>query len=68
MAEADKREQAVEALAKILHAELEHLDPTEDPRWEDLTEHQKEIYRCSVWRLVRERDLFSIAGEPSQIP
>jgi hypothetical protein len=64
MVEENKREQAVEALAKILHAELEHLDPTEDPKWEDLTEHQKDIYRCCVWRLVRERKLIGIATEP----
>ncbi len=33
-----------EALAEYLQFTLERYDPTEDPEWAMLTEHQKEIY------------------------
>jgi hypothetical protein len=37
-----------ERLARLLHAKMEHLDPTGKPVWEGLTEREREFYRCCV--------------------
>lgn len=48
----DESESAFIALAKGLHAEMERLDPTEDPNWEALTPSRKEFYfSCIDWLL-----------------
>ena len=54
-------EEALELLARRLHWKMEHLDPTEDADWEELTDHQKNFYRASVRALLCDRHLLLIA-------
>ena len=54
-------EDPVERLARVLHAKMEHLDPTDDPDWESLTEQQREFYRLCIEALLRRRDLLDAA-------
>jgi hypothetical protein len=46
---------AIEHLAKRLHWKMEHLDPTEDPDWDLLTERQRDFYRLCIKSLLAER-------------
>jgi hypothetical protein len=45
----------LDVLAKRLHAEMENLDPTEDGKWEHLSEREKEFYRLTVSGLFEDR-------------
>jgi hypothetical protein len=47
----------VEELAKHLHWALEKYDPTDDPTWDQLDDHQREIYRATVKSLLCRRGL-----------
>jgi hypothetical protein len=51
----------IEELAEYLHFSLEKYDPTDDPVWEELTEHQKEIYRTTVRAMLSQRVLIEAA-------
>ena len=51
----------IEGLAMVLHAKMEHLDPTEDPDWRMLTERQRDFYRICIESLLGERDLLQRA-------
>lgn len=47
------REGPIEALARELHWKMEHLDPSDNPGWDELTDHDKNFYRCCVeWLLM----------------
>jgi hypothetical protein len=39
------REKAVWELAERLHRKMQHLDPTDDDNWTELTDRQREFYR-----------------------
>lgn len=45
-------ERAIEELAEALHAKMERLDPTLDPDWSEMTDHQREFYRLCVIDLL----------------
>jgi hypothetical protein len=53
--------QAIEELARVLHSKMEHLDPTDDPSWPDLTDHKKEFYRSCVEEVLLHERLIRIA-------
>jgi hypothetical protein len=38
-----KRGEALEILARCMYEELEHLDPTDDRRWEELDERERDL-------------------------
>jgi hypothetical protein len=42
----------LERLSKELHRKLEHLDPTDDPEWEQLEDHDREFYRQCIKTLI----------------
>jgi hypothetical protein len=39
---------SVDRLAEVLHAKMEHLDPTDGPSWVCMSEHDREFYRACV--------------------
>ena len=43
---------AKEFLASELFWKMERLDPSENPDWEELTDHQKNLYRLCVEHLL----------------
>jgi hypothetical protein len=51
----------IEGLAKHLHWALEKYDPTDDPTWDCLDEHQREIYRATVRSFLCRRGLLLAA-------
>ena len=53
----ETEEQAIESLSQRLHFLLERYDPTCDPEWHGLTDHQKEIYRATVRGLLADPSL-----------
>ena len=53
--------EAVETLAKRLHFKAEHLDPSEDPEWDEMTEHQRDFWRFLVEDMLKWRDLIEQA-------
>jgi hypothetical protein len=55
--EVDTRPSPPERLAKELFLILEHFDATDEPEWEQLSEHQKDIYRATIDVLLSRRDL-----------
>jgi len=54
------REEAIELLARRLHWKMEHLELTDDPDREALTERQREFYRVCVSAIFQERCLARI--------
>ena len=57
------REGAIGELAKVLHWKMEHLDPTEKPDWENLTDREREFYRLCVQAIFNEGDLCRLAAK-----
>ena len=55
------RDEAIIELAKTLHWKSEHLDPTEDPEWDDMTDRQREFWRLCVRALLDEERLLRVA-------
>jgi hypothetical protein len=51
----------IEELAKHLHWTLERYDPTSDPTWDCLNDHQREIYRATIRSLLCRRGLLEAA-------
>lgn len=51
----EARKAAIETLAQRLHFKSEHFDPSGEPPWEELSEHQKEFWRLCVSSLLEER-------------
>lgn len=39
---------SLDEMAKMLHAKMEHLDPTDRPEWDGLTDHERDFYRICV--------------------
>lgn len=56
------REAAVERLAKRLHGEMEHLDPTGND-WQDLGELEKEWFLHCIKTLLLDRQALAEALE-----
>lgn len=46
-----------EQLAKILHYEFERLDPSDQPAWDSLSDHQRRVYLLLIEELLGHRDL-----------
>lgn len=55
-AEQDRRETAVELLARHLYFTMERLDPSEDAAWEGLTEVQRDFFRACIRELLLDRE------------
>ena len=53
--------EAIERLAERVHFLLEKYDPTGDPDWDALTDHQKEIFRATIRGVLESRDLLMAA-------
>jgi hypothetical protein len=52
------RDDAIEQLSQRLHWTMERMDPTDDPEWESLNDHQRAFYRACVRDLLTtQRDL-----------
>jgi hypothetical protein len=62
------RDEAIELLSRRLHQKMEHLDPSGDPEWEDLSDIQKEFYLSCVKALLQERPLLLIATAAQVLP
>lgn len=48
---------AVERLARRLHATMERFDPTGDVGWDQMEPYRKEFFRACIRELILERDL-----------
>lgn len=48
-------EEALEALAERLHWKMEHLDPTGDPPWGELSDDERRFYKSCVRAILEER-------------
>lgn len=61
----DGRLSAVDRLAEALRWKEEQLDPTCDPAnwpsWRDISEHEREFYRCCIEHLIRDREMLLAA-------
>jgi hypothetical protein len=55
------REEAIRELARTLHSKMEHLDPSDGPEWEALTERQREFYTLCVKAVLFEGELVRVA-------
>lgn len=51
----------VEELARRLHFKAEHLDPSEDPDWDAMTERKRDFWRALVSDMLVERELMERA-------
>jgi hypothetical protein len=51
------RSRAILGLARRLHWKMEHLDPTNDPEWDRLSDCQREFYCLCVEALFDEKTL-----------
>lgn len=49
----EPKECGIDLLARVLHEELEHLDPIGLPTWNDTTEGDREVMRGVVDRLLQ---------------
>ena len=61
-------ERVVDALAQILHDKMEHLDPTDDTRWDCLTNSQREFYRYCIRELGRHPAALEVLARPPEVP
>lgn len=52
-----KPEEALEALSRFMYEELEHMDPTDDRGWAELTERERDLYRNVIAKLIDRRML-----------
>jgi hypothetical protein len=59
--EFDIGKMAVTQLAEDLHYWLNRYDPTDEPEWTNLTEHQKEIYCAALRQVLCRSDLIPTA-------
>ncbi|MDF2973218.1 MAG: hypothetical protein K0R61_3668 [Microvirga sp.] len=50
-------DEAVERLSCFVYEKLEHLDPTDDRAWPELSERERELYRIVVRGLLDRRSL-----------
>jgi hypothetical protein len=46
------KDETIEGLARVLHREMERLDPTGKPDWQKLTEREREFYRSCIDALL----------------
>jgi hypothetical protein len=54
--------EAIDELAKVLYAKLEHVDPSDDfVAWPDLNEHERECYRDCVKAILWRGSLIDVA-------
>jgi len=61
------RDEGIEMLEERLHFLLEKYDPSDDPDWEGLADHQREIFRAVVRGLTVDRAYWAAAFDPSAI-
>jgi hypothetical protein len=59
-----ERDEAIEILARSLRDLLERFDPTEEPEWHELSDHQREIYRATVRGLLVKKAALQVALAP----
>ncbi len=53
--------EAIEILAERLHWKLEHVDPTDGVKWEELTEFERENFRICIETLLCRPDAIRVA-------
>ncbi len=51
------RGDALDLLTRCMYEDLEHMDPTDDRSWDELTERERELYCNVMAKLVDRRSL-----------
>lgn len=47
-------------LARVLHYEMEKLDPTDDPDWDQMSDHRREFYVLCVRSLIKSSEFQAV--------
>lgn len=59
---------ALSILARLLHDKMEHLDPSTDDTWEDLTHYERRFYELCIIELASNQELFRQAYLEISLP